>query len=113
MPVSSTSKPATLSICSDHYALVATIDVDAGAEVATFYADPTDFLSVKEALEAAGVEFVSAEIGYVPENDVAVESKEDAKKILKLVDALEDNDDVQNVFANYDIPDDWFAELQG
>ncbi len=87
-------------------------DVEVGDEFSTVYAGATEFIPVKEGLEAGGAAIESAETGYVPQNTVAVEDKEAAGKILKLVDALEDNDDVQNVFANYDIPDDWFAELQ-
>ena len=87
-------------------------DVEVGSEASTFYADATEFLPVKEGLEADGLEFISAEIGYVPENDVEVESKADAKKILALVDALEDNDDVQNVYANFSIEDAWLDELE-
>ncbi len=88
-------------------------DVEYDDELATVYAPATDFLQVKEGLEQAGFTFLSAETGYVPQNRVAVASKEDAKKVLNLVDALEDNDDVQSVYANYDIPGDWLDELAG
>ena len=88
-------------------------DVEYEGELATIYAGPTDFLAVKDALEAAELSFLSAETGYVPQNRVTVESKEDAKKILGLIDALEDNDDVQSVYANYDIPEEWVEELAG
>lgn len=94
------------------------VGIDAGAEdvlvegeVATVFAAATDFLAVKTALEEAGVAMLSAEMGYVPQNSVEVESKEDAAKLLKLIDKLEDNEDVQNVYANYDIKDEWLAEL--
>ena len=62
------------------------------------------------ALEEAGLTFLSAETAYVPQNTIAVESQEDAKKILRLIDDLEENDDVQNVYANYDMPEEWLAE---
>jgi YebC/PmpR family DNA-binding regulatory protein len=87
-------------------------DVEVGDGMSTIYADATEFLSVKLALDEAGVVLSSAETGYVPQNTVKVESQEDAAKILKLLDALEDNDDVQNVYANYDIADEWLEELQ-
>jgi YebC/PmpR family DNA-binding regulatory protein len=87
-------------------------DVEVGDDAATFYGAATDFLALKDALEQAGVEFVQAETGYVPQNSVAVASKEDAKKILRLIEDLEDNDDVQNVYANYEIDDAWLAELE-
>ena len=93
--------------------------LEAGAEdvlvenkVATIIAAPTEFLGVKKKLEDGGLELLSAEIGYMPQNTVRIEDKEDARKVLKLIEALEDNDDVQNVYANYDIPDEWIEELQ-
>ena len=88
-------------------------DVEVGEGMSTIYADATEFLSVKLALDEAGMVMSSAETGYVPQNTVKVESQEDAAKILKLLDAIEDNDDVQNVYANYDIADEWLEELQG
>jgi YebC/PmpR family DNA-binding regulatory protein len=87
-------------------------DVEVGETHSTVLASATEFIPVKEAIEQAGGKIVSAETGYVPQNTVAVEDKEQAKKILALLDALEDNDDVQNVFANYDIPDEWLEDLQ-
>ena len=86
-------------------------DVEVGEEVATVYADATQFLDVKGALEGAGLTFLSAATGYVPQNSVAVPSKDEAEKLFKLIAALEDNDDVQDVYANYDMPDEWVAEL--
>ena len=47
----------------------------------------------------------------MPQNSIAVASKDDAKKIMRLISELEDNDDVQNVYANFDIPSEWFDEL--
>ncbi len=86
-------------------------DVEVDGDFVTFMAAPQDFIAVKAALEAAGITFVEADTGHVPQNRVAVESKEDAKKVLRLVDTLEDNDDVQNVYSNFDIPDEWIEEL--
>jgi len=88
-------------------------DVEVGETHSTVFAAATDFVQVKLAVEEAGGKIVSAETGYVPQNTVAVEDKDQAKKVLALLDALEDNDDVQSVFANYDIPDEWIEELQG
>jgi YebC/PmpR family DNA-binding regulatory protein len=88
-------------------------DAEVDGDLATVYAAPTDFLAVKAALEGAGFSFLSAETGYVPQNRVPVSTKEDAKKILALIEALEDNDDVQSVYANYDIPAAWLDELAG
>lgn len=86
-------------------------DMEFGGDVATIYAAATDFLDVKKALEEAGLTFASAELGYVPQNTVEVPSKEEAGKLLKLMDALEDNEDVQTVYANYSMPDEWLDEL--
>ena len=86
-------------------------DVLVEGDVATIYGDPAQFLTLKEGLERAQLSLLSAETGYVPQNTVQVESKDDARRILKLIDTLEDNDDVQNVFANYEMPDEWLEEL--
>ena len=87
-------------------------DLELEGDAATIHADATDFLAVKSALEGAGLELLSAETGYVPKSSVAVASKEDARKVLKLIETLEENDDVQSVWANYDIPAEWLDELQ-
>lgn len=88
-------------------------DVQVDGDVATIYAEATDFIDVKEGLEARGVALLSAETGYVPQNSIEVADKGDAERILKLIEKLEDNEDVQNVYANYDIPDPWIEELAG
>ena len=64
-----------------------------------------DFEKVKKALEDAGVPQEVAEITMIPQTYVKLEGKE-AQQILRLVETLEDNDDVQNVYANFDIPDE-------
>ena len=64
-----------------------------------------DLHRVREALEAAGISVESAEITMVPKTTVEVGDESTAKKIVRLMDALEDNDDVQDVFANFDIPE--------
>jgi YebC/PmpR family DNA-binding regulatory protein len=61
--------------------------------------------SVREAVEAAGFTVESAELTMVPKTTVQVDSENDAKKILRLIDQLEDNDDIQDVYANFDIPE--------
>jgi len=82
-------------------------DLEFDAEYATIIAAPTEFITVKEALEAAGLTLVQAETSHVPQTTIAVEKEDDAKRILRLIDALEDNDDVQTVAANYDIREEW------
>jgi YebC/PmpR family DNA-binding regulatory protein len=68
--------------------------------------DPSTTFDVRDALEAAGFVVVSADSPMVSENLVPVATVEDAKKVLRVVELIEDNDDVQDVFANFDIPDD-------
>jgi YebC/PmpR family DNA-binding regulatory protein len=66
---------------------------------------PEDLVSVREAIEAAGIEVEAAELTMVPKTTVQLEDESVAKKVLRLVDALEENDDVQDVYANFDIPE--------
>jgi len=67
--------------------------------------DAHDLNQLRAALEAAGIPFDSADLTMLPTSTVPLESEGDARKVLRLVDALEDHDDVQNVYANFDIPD--------
>jgi YebC/PmpR family DNA-binding regulatory protein len=64
--------------------------------------DPSNFIQVKEAFDKAGLSYLVAEIGMIPQNTIPLEGK-DAEKMLKLMDALEDAEDVQNAYANFDI----------
>jgi YebC/PmpR family DNA-binding regulatory protein len=89
-----------------------TAAIEAGAEdvsqdenIYEIVTDPADFMTVRGALEEAGIAFTSAEIAMLPKTTVKLEQS-DAKKMLRIMDALEDNDDVQNVYANFDIPDE-------
>ncbi|TML67145.1 MAG: YebC/PmpR family DNA-binding transcriptional regulator [Actinobacteria bacterium] len=66
---------------------------------------PENLAGVREALEAAGYTIESAELTMVPKTTVEVADESAAKKLLRLVDQLEENDDVQDVFANFDIPE--------
>ena len=68
-------------------------------------AAPTDLGRLRDAMEAAGVKVASAELTMVPTTTIALETEADARKVLRLVDALEEHDDVQAVYANFDIPD--------
>lgn len=81
-------------------------DIRDDDEVWTVDTDPEHFLAVKEALEAASIALVHAEVDNIPDNRIAVEDEDKAASVLKLVGALEELDDVQNVFANYDIDDE-------
>ncbi len=66
---------------------------------------PENLAAVREAIEAAGFAIDSAELTMLPKTTVEVASEGDAKKVLRLMDELEDNDDVQDVYANFDIPE--------
>ncbi len=80
-------------------------DMQASEETYDVTTAMEDFEKVKAALEAKGIVPASAELSMVPANYIKLEGK-DAEQMLKLMDALEDNDDVQNVYANFDIPQD-------
>jgi YebC/PmpR family DNA-binding regulatory protein len=88
------------------------VALDAGAEDLKDQGDtfeltcaPGDLGRLRGALEEAGMAFDSAEVTMVPSNVVPLESEADARKVLRLIDGLEDHDDVQGVYANFDIPD--------
>ena len=66
---------------------------------------PESLQAVREAIEAAGFTVENAELTMLPKTTVEVADEADAKKVLRLMDQLEDNDDVQDVFANFDIPE--------
>jgi YebC/PmpR family DNA-binding regulatory protein len=94
-----------------------TLALDAGAEDMQAEDDnfvittaPQDFEKVKKALEDAAVPLEVNEVTMVPQTYVKLESKE-AQQMLRLVEALEDNDDVQNVYANFDIPEEILSAI--
>ncbi|WP_419175504.1 YebC/PmpR family DNA-binding transcriptional regulator [Desulfosediminicola sp.] len=72
---------------------------------------PEDFDAVREAMEEAGVAMLSAEVSMVPKNTIDVTEENIAKSLMKLLDSLEDHDDVQNVHANFDIDDSLMEKL--
>jgi YebC/PmpR family DNA-binding regulatory protein len=72
--------------------------------------EATDLVPVRTALQEAGIDYESADSSFLPTMEVPVDA-ETAKKVLRVVDALEDSDDVQNVFTNADIPDEVMAEI--
>ena len=91
--------------------------LEAGAEdVETMESDyrvvtaPEDFTAVRDSLRESGVTFENAEITMQPQNSVELDSTT-ARQTLRLMDALEDNDDVQEVYANFDISDEVMAEV--
>jgi YebC/PmpR family DNA-binding regulatory protein len=93
--------------------------LDAGAEDITDDGDqwqvttaPGDLPTVRTAIESAGMAIESAEVTMLPSTTIALDHESDAKKVLHLIDLLEEHDDVQNVYANFDIPES-ILELVG
>ena len=77
-------------------------DMQDEGEVYEIFTTPEAFEAVTDALKAAGVETQAAEISMIPQNYIAL-TGDDARKMMKLYDAIDDNDDVQKVYANFDI----------
>jgi transcriptional/translational regulatory protein YebC/TACO1 len=73
--------------------------------------EPSSLFDVKGALETAGFEVLSAESTMLAENTIPITDAEDARKILRIIDALEDNDDVQDVYSNVDITEELMSQL--
>ncbi|HEX9777418.1 MAG TPA: YebC/PmpR family DNA-binding transcriptional regulator [Geopsychrobacteraceae bacterium] len=93
--------------------------LEAGAEdvkeedgVIEVLTDPTEFETVKNALDQQGLNYQSAELTMIPQNMSPVEGKQ-ADSLMKMIDVLEDNDDVQNVHANFDISDAEMERIMG
>ncbi|HEY5675013.1 MAG TPA: YebC/PmpR family DNA-binding transcriptional regulator [Malonomonas sp.] len=74
--------------------------------------DPSDFEAVKNALAEQGLNVQSAEVTMIPQNMNPVEGKQ-AESLMKMIDVLEDNDDVQNVYSNFDISDEEMERIMG
>jgi YebC/PmpR family DNA-binding regulatory protein len=91
------------------------IVLDAGAEdlrdegeMWMLVCDPSSLQALRGALEAAGIQIDSADVQMLPTQTVPITTEPAAKKVLRLLELFEDHDDVQNVYANFDIPDDIF-----
>ena len=91
--------------------------LDAGAEEFNDYGETfeilteaTDLVPVRTALQEAGIDYDSAEVEFVASMDIPVDA-DAASKVFRLIDALEDLDDVQNVFSNVDVSDEVMAQL--
>ena len=102
-------------VAEDDLMLVA---LDAGAEDIKDQGDswevtsePSDLPKLRAALEEGGIAFDSADVTMLPSTAVPLETESDAKKVLNLIDALEDHDDVQAVYSNFDIPDSILAAV--
>ena len=96
---------------------VLTAVLDAGAEEVNdlgesfeVISEPGDLLAVRNALQQAGIEYESAEAAFLPTVEVELD-EEQAKRVFRLIEALEDSDDVQDVYANYSVPDEVMEKL--
>jgi YebC/PmpR family DNA-binding regulatory protein len=83
-------------------------EVNDQGEIFEVVSEATDLVAVRTALQDASIDYDSAEAQFVPTMNVPLD-EEGARKVFKLIDALEDCDDVQNVYANFDVPDDVMA----
>ena len=87
-------------------------DVQTGEEIHQIYTSPDELYDVKENLEKLGVPVEKAQITWIPVSTVAVDDPETAKKVLKLIDALDDLEDVQQVIANFEIPEEILQKVE-
>jgi transcriptional/translational regulatory protein YebC/TACO1 len=69
-------------------------------------------VEVRTALQAAGIDYDSAEVQFVATMDIPVTEVDAAGKVLRLIDAVDDLDDVQNVYANFDVPDEVMDQVE-
>lgn len=81
-------------------------DVDIQEDVFEITTTPADFSTVRENLENQGLTFLSAQVSQIPQNTVAVADEDTLQKIRKMLDMLEENDDVQNVYHNAELPEE-------
>ena len=91
--------------------------LDAGAEEVNdlgesfeVVSEPTDLVAVRTALQDAGIDYESADAAILPSTEIDLD-EEQARKVLKMIDALEDSDDVQDVYANYNVSDEIMEKL--
>lgn len=92
--------------------------IDAGAEDISIEGedfeittDPAKLMKVRENLEKAGFEVEKAEFSFIPKNSVKIGALGDAQKVLRFVESLEDDDDVANVYSNFDIPEEMMEQI--
>ncbi|AGB41775.1 DNA-binding regulatory protein, YebC/PmpR family [Halobacteroides halobius DSM 5150] len=92
--------------------------IEAGAEDIKFSEDtveiltnPEDLQDVRKVMEEEGYQFSSGDLVMLPDNEITLDDPDDAKKVLKLMDKLEDHDDIQDVYANFNLSEDVIAEI--
>ena len=87
-------------------------DVSDEGETFKVISDPSVVVEVRKAVQSAGYDYESAEVQFVPQYTTAIDAKEAAEKLFRLLDAIEDVDDVQTVYSNEDVPEAVLAELE-
>jgi YebC/PmpR family DNA-binding regulatory protein len=86
-------------------------DVEDRGDVLVLTTDPSDMVAVRTALQGAEIDYEAADVEFVPSMQVQVDA-DTARKVIGLIDALEDLDDVQNIFSNFDMSPEVMAELE-
>jgi len=86
-------------------------DVEDRGEVLVITTDPSDMVAVRSALQSANIDYESADVEFVPSMNVQVDAPT-ARKVIALIDALEDLDDVQNIYSNFDMSPEVLAEIE-
>lgn len=84
-------------------------DVQEEGEESVVYTDPKELAQVRDGLNDSGIEILEAELTYVPNNTVEITDKETAGKVMRMMDALEDLDDVSATHVNFDVPEELLA----
>ena len=87
-------------------------DFDIGAEECSIITQVEDFNKVKENLKKENIDIISSQIELFPENTIPVSDEKTAEKILQMMETIEGQDDVQNVYANFDIPDEIMEKIE-
>src|SRR5688572_4764221 len=88
-------------------------DVELDGSVFEVSGAPEDVAAVRKAIEDAGIKVESAELSMVPKTTVEIAEEPSAKKLIRLIEALEENDDIQGVYANFDIPEQVLEAVAG
>ena len=87
-------------------------DMEPAEEGFTLYCEPSDLDTLKEALEKAKYAIESAETPMIPKTPIEVTDVETARKVIRLIDALEEHEDTQNVYSNFDLTDEVAAQIE-
>jgi len=86
-------------------------DIDIDGDLFEIIVDPSSLMQVRDNLDKSGFEIEKAEFDYIAKDPVKIDNQEDAKRVLRLIEALEDDDDVANVYSNFDIPEEMMEEI--